>query len=186
MNQKEDSTIFTCTPGGSVATGIRRLRRLFASLALLMIVASLIAWSTNRFIPGLLAFAVACLVGFTWRMSNDLRARKLTLEPGLLTIETPRQLIEVSIEGAKVRPLTADEIAHLEGLASAGGIVAGSGGFDSRQLGEFDLYASNLRHAVFIQGLGTRMVVTPDEPSQFMATFQQMTAPPLLQSTPHE
>ena len=31
-------------------------------------------------------------------MSNDLRPRKLILEPGQLVIQTPRQLIEVPIE----------------------------------------------------------------------------------------
>jgi hypothetical protein len=103
-----------------------------------------------------------------------------------LTIRTPSQLIEVPIEDAHIRALTADEIAHLEGLAAAGGIVAGAGGFDSRRLGEFDLYASDLQHALFIQGLGGRLVVTPDEPAEFLRRFEQMATSPLLQSSAHE
>ena len=186
MNQLPESIEFTSTPGGTIALGLRRLGWLFAVLALLMIVAAVASWISGPFVPGMLALAVAALVGVAWRMSNDLRPRKLILEPGQLVIQTPRQLIEVPIEGAKIRPLTAEETSHLEGLASAGGIVAGSGGFDSRQLGEFDLYASDLRHALFIQGIGTRLVVTPDQPADFTRAFQQMSVLPLLQFSAHE
>lgn len=186
MNQLPESIEFTSTPAGTIAVGHRRLGRLFAILALLMIAAAVASWISGPFFPGLLALAVAGLVGVAWRMSNDLRPRKLILEPGQLIIQTPRQLIEVPIEGAKIRFLTSEETSHLEGLASAGGIVAGSGGFDSRQLGEFDLYASDLHHALFIQGLGTRLVVTPDQPAEFTEVFHQMSALPLLQSTAHE
>ena len=186
MNQTPDSIEFASTPGGTIAVGLRRLAWLFAILAILMILAAIASWLSGPFFPGLLALAVAALVGVAWRMSNDLRPRKLILEPGRLVIQTPRQLIEVPIEGAKVRTLTREEVSHLEGLASVGGVVAGSGGFDSRQLGEFDLYASDLRHALFIQGLGARLVVTPDEPVDFTQTFEQMAALPLLQSSAHE
>lgn len=186
MSLSSESIEFSSTPGGTIAIGLRRLSRLFAILALLMILAAVVSWLSGPLFPGLLALAVAALVGVAWRMSNDLRPRKLHLELGQLVIQTPRQLIEVPIENAKIRPLTADEIAHLEGLASAGGIVAGSGGFDSRRLGEFDLYASDLRHALFIQGLGARLVVTPDQPAEFTRAFEQMAASPLLQSSPHE
>lgn len=186
MKPVPDSIEFTSTPGGTIAVGLRRLGWLFAILAILMILAAIASWFAGPFFPGLLALAVAAVVGVAWRMSNDLRPRKLILEPGQLVIQTPRQLIEVPIEGATVRILTSEEIGHLEGLASAGGIVAGSGGFDSRQLGEFDLYASDLRHALFIQGLGARLVVTPDQPGDFTRTFEQMAALPLLQSSAHE
>jgi hypothetical protein len=186
MNTISEPVEFTSTPGGTVALGIRRLSRLFGSLILLMVLAALAAWISGRLVPSLLALSVVALIGLTWRMSNDLRPRKLSLEPGRLVIETPRQLIEVPIEGATIRPLSESEIAHLEGLASAGGVVAGSGGFDSRHLGEFDLYASNLSHALFIQGLEARMVVTPDEPVGFTETFERMAASPLLQSSAHE
>jgi len=186
MNPEVDSMEFTCTPGGTVATGIRRLRCLFTILILLMVLAAGASWLSGPFFPGMLALAVAALVGVAWRMSNDLRPRKLILEPGRLVIQTPRQLIEVPIEGAKIRALTTGEISHLEGLASAGGIVAGSGGFDSRLLGELDLYASDLENALFIQGLGARLVVTPDQPSEFIEGFQHLAAFPLLQSSAHE
>lgn len=186
MNPADLSREFKSTPGGTVAAGMRRLGRLFAILALLMILAAIAAWFSGPLVPGLLALAVAGLVGVAWRMSHDLRPRQLILEPGQLVILTPRQRIEVPIEGAKIRPLVAEEIRHLESLASAGGIVAGSGGFDSRRLGEFDLYASDLDNALFIQGLGARLVVTPDKPAEFLESFAQMAASPLLQSSAHE
>lgn len=183
MTQTTDTLEFACTPGGTVAAGSRRLSRLFTILALLMIAAAIASWLSGPIFPGLLAAAVAALVGLAWRMSNDLRPRKLILKPGRLLIQTPRQLIEVPIEDAKIRPLDEEEIRHLEGLASVGGVVAGSGGFDSRQLGEFDLYASDLGHALFIQGLGARLVVTPDQREKFIQDFQQMASGPLLQSS---
>ena len=186
MNAAADPLQFTCTPGGTVAKGSRRLSRLFTILALMMALAAGVSWLSGPFFPGLLALAVAALVGVAWRMSNDLRPRRLILDPGRLVIQTPRQLIEVPIESAKIRTLTTEEISHLEGLASAGGIVAGSGGFDSRLLGEFDLYASDLQNALFILGLGARLVVTPDQPSEFIEGFRQMAAFPLLQSSAHE
>ena len=186
MSAASQVSEFTCSPGGAIAVGRRRLATLFAILGLLMLAAAVAAWFSGPFFPGLLALAVAALVGVAWRMSHDLRPRTLVLEPGRLTIHTPGQLIEVPIEEAQIRALAADEIEHLERLATAGGIVAGSGGFDSRRLGEFDLYASDLRRAVFIQGLGGRLIVTPDEPAEFLRRFEQMAASPLLQSSAHE
>ena len=163
-----------------------RLKWLFTALAGAMLLAVMVAWATGRFIPGLIAVAVAGVVGLAWRMSNDLRPRQLRLEPGVMQIETPRQRIAVPIEGAQIRPLEPAEIEHLENLTSAGGFVAGSGGFDSRYLGEFDLYASDFAHALFIQGPGGRFIVSPDETVEFLADFQQMAASPLLQSSAHE
>jgi hypothetical protein len=151
-----------------------------------MILAAIVAWSAGRLIPGLIAAAVAGVVGLAWRMSNDLRPRRLTLEPTLMLIETPRQLIPIPIEGAEIRPLEPEEIEHLESLASAGGFVAGSGGFDSRLLGEFDLYASDFSHALFIQAKEGCYIVTPARPSKFLDKFRQMAASPLLQSSAHE
>ena len=177
---------FASTAGGTVAVGSRRLGLLLSVLALLMLTAALTAWLSGRVFPGLLALAVVGLIGLAWRMSNDLRPRRLRLEPGKLWIETPSRLLEIPIEGARIRALDPEEIQHLEGLASVGGIVAGSGGFDSRRLGEFDLYASNLVQALFIQGLGTRLVITPDQPADFIDSFRQMAASPLLQSSAHE
>jgi len=186
MTPEPEPMTFSCTPGGGIALGIRRLSRFFSALVALMVLAAAACWITGRLFPGFLALAVASLVAFTWRMSNDLRPRQLMLERGLLMIATPRQLIEFSIEGATIRPLEDDERAHLERLASAGGVVAGSGGFDSRHLGEFDLYASDFANALYIRGLEVKLVVTPDQPAEFIRTFRQMTDSPLLQSSAHE
>lgn len=186
MNQERVPSSFASTAGGTIAAGSRRLGLLLSALGLVMLIAALGAWLAGRVFPGLLALAVVGLIALAWRMSNDLRPQRLRLEPGKLVIETPSRWIDVPIEGASIRALEDEEIQHLEGLASVGGIVAGSGGFDSRLLGEFDLYASNLRHALFVQGLGTRLVITPDQPAEFVTCFRQMAASPLLQSSAHE
>lgn len=186
MSSSTPTFEFSSTPAGTIAAGRRRLASLFAVLAILMLVAAIAAWLTGQAFPGLLALAVALSVGLAWRMSNDLRPRKLILEPGRVAILTPSRRIEVPIEGARIRALRPEEIEHLEGLASAGGVVAGSGGFDSRLLGEFDLYASDLDQSLFVQGLGGRFVITPDQPEEFIRRFAQMAASPLLQSSAHE
>lgn len=186
MTAATPTTEFECSPGGSIAAGIRRLNRMFTLLGLSMVIAAIVSWYSGPFFPGLLALAVAAVVLLAWRMSNDLRPRVLILKPGQLAIRTPRQLIEVPIEDAKARALSEEEIAHLEGLASAGGVVAGSGGFDSRMLGEFDLYASDLSRALFIQGVGARLIVTPDEMEEFLRCFARMANSPLLQSSAHD
>ncbi len=179
MSQSGEQARYSCTLGGAVAAGRRRLALLLTVLAVSMIVAAITCWATGRFIPGLIALGVAGVVGLAWRMSNDLRPRNLTLEPALMHIETVRQLIPVSIEGAQIRPLEPQEIEHIEN-------VAGSGGFDSRLLGEFDLYASDLAHALWVQGPAGRFVVTPDDPTNFLRDFEQMASSPLLQSSSHE
>ena len=76
--------------------------------------------------------------------------------------------MEIPLEGAAARALTADELAHLERLASAGGFVVSSGGFDSHLLGEFDLYASDLGHGVLVEAMDHRVVLTPDDPFRFL------------------
>ena len=186
MSQSAEPAVFPCTPGGAIQKGISRFRWLLIILALSMISAAIGAWATGRFIPGLIAAIVALVIGLAWRMSNDLRPRRLTLESGLMLIETPSQLISVPIEDARIRLLEAEEIEHLESLASAGGFVAGSGGFDSRILGEFDLYASDFAQALHIQTMEGRFIVTPDRPAEFLEKFLQMAASPLLQSSAHE
>jgi len=82
----------------------------------------------------------------------------------------------VPLPALAARRLRGDEIVHVEGLASAGGMVAGSGGFDSHRLGEFDLYASDLANAVLVEAEEIRVVVTPDEPDEFLASLSS--APP--------
>jgi hypothetical protein len=76
----------------------------------------------------------------------------------------------------RIRVLDAAERAHTERLASNGLLVAGTGGFDSHLLGEFNLHASNLDNGVLVDTGDSRVVVTPDDPAGFMAAFRQATA----------
>ena len=48
------------------------------------------------------------------------------------------------------------------------------------------LIVMNAASWLLIQGLGTRLVVTPDRPEDFLEVFRQMVDSPLLQSSAHE
>ncbi|MFQ5349614.1 MAG: PH domain-containing protein [Thermoanaerobaculia bacterium] len=163
--------LFRCTPGGLVAAGRRRLKGLLATVALLMLaVAGVTLWS-GRLVPGLLAAAVAAAALFIVRISGDLELLCLEVTPDLLTVQTRRRWLRVPLPALAARRLRADEIGHVEGLATAGGVVASSGGFDSHRLGEFDLYASDLANAVLVEGEEIRVIVTPDTPEEFLASL---------------
>jgi hypothetical protein len=167
---------FLCTPRGPIAKGRRNLRRLLFGLALILLAAGAFAWATGRHWPAALAWVLALVPWTAWRMSGDLEPLWLDIVlgdggGGTLLVQMRRRHERLPIEGAAARLLTAEEIAHVEGLATAGGMVAGSGGFDSRLLGEFDLYASDLSHAVLLDLGESRLVVTPDDPAAFLAAL---------------
>jgi hypothetical protein len=160
--------LFRCSPGGRVAVGRRRLKGLLAAVGLLMLVVAVATLWTGRLVPGLLAGVVAAVALFILRMSGDLEALWLAVTPELLTVQTRRRWLRVPLPALSARRLRADEISHIEDLAAAGGVVAGSGGFDSHRLGEFDLYASDLTNAVLVESEEIRVIVTPDHPDEFL------------------
>ncbi|HZF10236.1 MAG TPA: PH domain-containing protein [Thermoanaerobaculia bacterium] len=162
---------FPCTPGGAVARGRRRLAALLLGLALLLVLAGGFSWATGRRWPAVLAWGLALVPWTAWRMSGDLDPLWLDVEGRVLTVQMRRRHERVPLDGAVARRLTGEEIAHLTGLATSAGVVAGSGGFDSRQLGEIDLYASDLTHAVLVEAGESRLVVTPDEPEAFLSAL---------------
>ncbi len=164
---------FPCTPGGAIRRGRRRLAALLAGLALLLVAVAGGAWWSGRRWPAVLALAVALVPWTAWRMSGDLDPLWLEIEAGWLVVQRRRRRERREIAGALARRLTAEEIAHLERLATAGGIAAGTGGFDSRLLGEFDLAASDLGNAVLVDRGESRLVVTPDEPEAFLAALAE-------------
>lgn len=177
---------YRCSPGGSIAVGRRRLALLLSALAALLLLTAAVAWAGGRLFPGLLALSVAVVVALAWRMSNDLLPRRLWFDDQDLQIQTLGRLIPVPTAEATIRRLDDDEIRHLEMLTSTGGFIVGSGGFDSRYLGEFDLYGSDLDNAVLIQSPEGRFVVTPDRPDRFVESFRKHAASPLLQSRGHD
>jgi hypothetical protein len=124
-------------------------------------------------------------------MSCELHLEWLQIDDGVLTVRAVHQQIRLSISELAARPLTSSEIVHLERLACAGGIVVGSGGFDSHILGEFDLYATNLTNSVLVESPESRLVVTPDDPEAFIKALDKQLAEStpsnsLLQSSAHE
>ena len=179
---------FSCTPSGVIASSRRRFSTFLLVLALVMAVATLAMALAERIVPAVLAAGVGLVVGMAGRMSRELTLRWLEISKGQLTVQTATVRFEVPLEGATARALETEEIAHIRRLASTAGLVAGVGGFDSHLLGEFDLYATDLDHAVLVDCGEERLVVTPDNPAEFLAAAKTAakTPNPLLQSTPHE
>jgi hypothetical protein len=163
--------LFRCSPGGPIATGRRRLKGLLAVVGLLMAAVAVGTLLAERLVPALLAGAVAAAALFILRMSGDLDLLRLEVTPGMLIVQNRRRWLRMPLPALGARRLRPDEIAHVESLATAGGVVAGSGGFDSHRLGEFDLYASDLANAVLVEGDEIRIVVTPDDPEGFLASL---------------
>ncbi|HYO12449.1 MAG TPA: PH domain-containing protein [Thermoanaerobaculia bacterium] len=160
---------FPCTPGGVILRGRRRLKLLLVGLALLMVVVAAVTWwGAGRFWPALLAFFVALIPWTAWRMSGDLDPLWLDLEDGWLVVQMRRRRERFAVAGAEAWRLTPDEVAHLETLTTSGGVAAGTGGFESHRLGEFDLYATNLQNAVVVDLGESRLIVTPDDPGAFL------------------
>ena len=155
---------FPCTPGGAVLRGRLRLRKLLVGLTLLMIVVAVLTWIAGQRWPAVLALLVAAIPWTAWRMSGDLDLLWLDADSHHLTVQMRRRRERFPLGGAEARRLTPEEIEHLERLATSGGVTAGTGGFDSRLLGEIDLYASNFANSVLVEIGESRIVVTPDNP----------------------
>ncbi|MES1241032.1 MAG: hypothetical protein ABUT39_05380 [Acidobacteriota bacterium] len=184
---------FPCTAGGAVLRSRLRLRRLLVGLTVLMAGVGIATIAAGRLFPGIFALLVALVPWTAWRMSGDLdplwlelsqRSKGSSLSPGTgervgergnginsLTVQMRRRHERFPIAGAEARRLTPEEIGSLERLATSGGLVAGTGGFESRLLGEFDLYASDLANAVLVESGDLRLVVTPDDPEAFLTTL---------------
>ncbi len=163
---------FECTPAGVISRGRRKLTFLLVGLSLGMLVVAAAVWISGRVFPGFLALGVSIMTFIAWRMSCELNLEWLQVADGVLTLRAVHQQIQLPITDLSIRLLDSAELEHLERLASAGGIVAGSGGFDSHILGEFDLYATNLRNSVLIESPESRLVVTPDEPDEFIKVLK--------------
>lgn len=163
---------FECTPAGVISKGQRTLTVLLVGLSLGMLVVAVAVWISGRIVPGFLALGVSVVTFVAWRMSCELNLEWLKIADGVLTLRAVHQQIQLPIADLSIRLLDSSEIAHLERLASAGGIVAGSGGFDSHILGEFDLYATNLHNSVLIESPDARLVVTPDKPDEFIEALK--------------
>ena len=165
---------FSCTAGGAILRGQRRLRRLLVGLALVLVAAAVLYWLSllirgGSWWPGLFALLAAAVPWTAWRMSGDLDLLGLELAGGRLTIQMRRRRERFDLAGAVGRRLTPEEIDHLERLATNGGVTAGTCGFESHLLGEFDLYATDLANAVLVElGEETRLIVTPDDPDGFL------------------
>lgn len=162
---------FACTPGGAILRGRLRLRRLLVGLTLLMLAVSVAVWITDQRWLAVFVVLIAAVPWTAWRMSGDLEPLWLEVGDGLLIIQMRRRRERFPAAGAEARRLTDEETAHLETLATSGGVAAGTGGFESRLLGEVDLYASDFAHAVLVELTERRFILTPDDPEGFMTAL---------------
>jgi hypothetical protein len=156
------------------------LRRLLVGLTLLMAGVAVGAWVAGQRGPAVFALLVAIAPWTAWRMSGDLDPLWLEVGGGNLAIQMRRRRERFPAAGAEARRLTPEEIEHLERLATTGGVAAGTGGFESRLLGEIDLYASDLARAVLVDLGERRLIVTPDDPEGFLSALQGEPATGLL------
>lgn len=166
---------FLCTPGGAIARGRLRLGRLLLGLAVLMLGLAAAAGWRGEIGPALLAAGVALVSWTAWRMSREPEILRLEIDGDELAIQLRRRRIEVPLADLTARRLSPAEIAHLEQLAARAGITAGSGGYDSRLLGEIELHASDLANAVLVEGTA-RLVLTPDGPEDFLRALRESRA----------
>lgn len=167
-NSTSRTTRFASSPGGAIAVGRRRLGIVLLGLGAAMTLLSIAVWMGDRKLPALLCLGTAFVLWTAWRMSGDLDPLWLELEPDRLILQLRRQRVDLPLFTPRGRRLDDDERRHVERLASRGGIVAGTGGFDSHRLGEFNLYASDLENAVLVETGDSRVVVTPDDADAFL------------------
>lgn len=171
MNEPSDRTSFSCSADGAVAAGQRRLSWMFSALGAVLLGAAAFALGTRQILAGVIALVIALGVFIIYRMSRELDLTELIVERGTLSILMRHALRRLPLEDATFRRLKESEIDHLVSLTSSGGFVAGAGGFDSHLLGEFDLYASRLENSILLETTDGRVIVTPDDPTEFLAAI---------------
>ncbi|MDH3402371.1 MAG: PH domain-containing protein [Acidobacteriota bacterium] len=177
MASRQGGRRFECSTRGAIAAGRRRLARLLLGLSLAMSATAVPVWIADRKLPALLCLAVAFVLWTTWRMSGDLDVLWLEVDAETLVVQMRRRRLRLPLLAPRARRLTAEERDHTARLASNGMLVAGTGGFDSHLLGEFNLHASDLANAVLVETGDSRVVVTPDDPAAFLAALDGRTAP---------
>lgn len=175
MTSDDDRTKkFFCTTGGAIAAGRRTLARLLVGLAVAMLAIAVPVWMADRKLPALLCVGIALVLWTTWRMSGDLDLFWIELTADHLTVQMRRQRLVLPLLAPRMRRLNEAERSHIERLASNGMLTAGTGGFDSHLLGEFNLHATDVGNAVLVDTGDSRVVLTPDEPEAFIQAFDQL------------
>ncbi len=174
MPNVESAQRFDCSVAGEIARGRRTLAGLLLGLSLAMVALAVPVWMAERRMPALLCVGVAFVLWTAWRMSGDLDLFWIELDRDRLALQMRRQRLDLPLLAPRGRRLDEEERAHVARLASRGMVVAGTGGFDSHRLGEFNLYASDLSHAVLLDTGDSRLVVTPDDPDGFLAALESL------------
>ncbi len=172
--------VFKCSPGGAVALGKRRIRRLLLGLALLMAGLGVWMFVVGRWGPGLICCGAVALILLSLSMSGDLDPLWLTVSRGRLSVQMRRKSQALELVSVTSRRLAAEELRHLSSLSAASGVIFATASFESHLLGAFDLFATDLDNAVAVEVDAPPeqeedricWVVTPDDPAGFLEAVE--------------
>lgn len=166
---------FACTAGGSVEADRRKLQRGLIVLALAVFAIAALLVVRGGVGSAVILTLVGAMTAYAARMARDLDLLWIEWNPGggdeALILQLRRQRLPRPAPRS-ARLLTDDEVEHLRQLTRWSGFQVATGGYESRMLGEIEVYTSNLERPVLLQLAEEALVVTPDEPERFVAAFQ--------------
>lgn len=166
MSQK-----FVCSSGGSVEADRRKLQWGLVTLALAVFAVAGLLFVRGVVGSALILTLVGVMTVYAARMARDLDLLWIELDPGggdeaLVLQLRRRRLARPAPRSA--RTLTAEENEHLKQLTRWSGFQVATGGYESRMLGEIEVYTSNLDRPVLLELTEEALVVTPDEPDRLV------------------
>lgn len=166
---------FTCTAGGSVEADRRKLQRGLVGLALAVFAVVVVLIVRGVLGSAVILTLVGAVTVYAARMVRDLDLLWIEWTPGggdeALALQLRRQRL-FRPAPASARLLTDEEAAHLRQLTRWSGFQVATGGYESRMLGEIEVYTCNLDRPVLLQLAEEALVVTPDEPERLVAAVQ--------------
>ncbi len=172
---------FVCSPRGSVETNRRRLGRGLTLLSIVVLAVAILLLIKGVYGSAVIMTLVGLLTAYAARMSRDLDLMWIELESkGKEGEEVTLQLRHRRLRRPFpdfARHLTDEEAEHLRRLTRWSGFQVATGGYDSRLLGEIELYTSNLDRPVLLGWQEEGVVVTPDDAQGLVDLVQAHHAP---------
>lgn len=170
-------TKFPCTPGGKVETDRRKLQRGLVLLAGVVFVVAAVLAIQGVYGSAVLLTLVGLLTAYAARMARDLDLLWVELDPedvdeGLILQLRRRRLTRPL--PLMARELTEEEIQHVTQLTRWSGFQVATGGYESRLLGEVELYTNNLKQPVLLKLPEEVLIVTPDDASALVAAVDSI------------
>ena len=163
---------FACSPGGEVEADRRKLQRGLGLLTLVVLVVGIVLAVQGVYGSAVLLTLVALLTIYAARMARDLDLMWIDLDDDGLALQLRRRRLQRPAPIA-ARLLTDEEAQHLRQLTRWSGFQVATGGYDSRLLGEIEVYAANLDRPVLLQLPEEALVVSPDDAEALVAAVQE-------------